>query len=151
MENDSANAMDSLSAIRQGHERATMHTRAPWWYYPVLGAGYALLGLASSLSGSIIRTLALIAFLAASKLLQRGFRHATGVWVGGLRSGVATWWSIGFLSVSLGTICAGCLVSDHIGKAWPAWIMAVLVWLETLLYGFLFDHALRRQLRPALS
>ncbi|MBG0741804.1 hypothetical protein IV500_20845 [Paeniglutamicibacter antarcticus] len=151
MENDSASSVDALSAIRQGHERAIAYARSPWWYYPALGIGYAILGIAFSLGGSIIRTLALIAFLAAGKLTQRGFRRANGVWVGGLRSGVASWWSVGFLLVSLGTIVAGWLIGESLGTVWPVVIMAVLILVETLLYGFFFDRAVQRKRRPALS
>lgn len=151
MENDSASSVEALSAIQQGHERAIAHARSPWWYYPILGVGYALLGIAFSLGGSFVRTLALIAFLAGGRMLQRGFKRANGVWVGGLRSGVATWWSIGFLLISLGTLVAGWLVSENIGAAWPVWIMAVLILLETLLYGIIFDRAVQRRQRPALS
>ncbi|MFI5086367.1 MAG: hypothetical protein ACHP7K_10610 [Actinomycetales bacterium] len=151
MENDFANSADALSAIREGRERATRYARSPWWYYPAFGIAYALLGIAFALSGAIIRTLAVLAFLVTTRLLQRGYRRANGVWVGGLRSGVVTWWSVGFLLVSLGTLVAGWLVSENIGRVWPAWIMAVLLLFETLLYGFRFDRAVQRNPRPALS
>ncbi|ALV47914.1 hypothetical protein MB46_19810 (plasmid) [Arthrobacter alpinus] len=151
MENHSSNATQALAAIHDGNESAAKYARSPWWYYPVIGAGYALLGLAAALSGSIVRTIAVLAFLALGKLLEKGYRRANGVWVGGLKSGANTWWTLGFLLVSLGTIVAGCLVSDHMGAAWPAWIMAVLVLLETLIYGFLFDRGISGERHTSLS
>lgn len=107
MENDPESSVDALSAIRDGREQATKYARSPWWYYPILGIAFALLGVAFSLGDSLIRALAVVAVIVVGRLVQRGYRRANGVWVGGLRSGVATWWSVGFLLVSFGTIVAG--------------------------------------------
>ncbi|WP_186760120.1 hypothetical protein [Arthrobacter alpinus] len=151
MENDSVVSLDSLSAMKEGQERAMKSVRSPWWYYPILGIAFAGLELAFALSGTLVRTLAIGGVIVVARLAERGYRRVKGTWVGGLRSGKTTWLSIGFLLIAVGTIVAGSLLTNDVGQPWPAWIMALVILFETLIYGFFFDLSIQRKLRPARS
>ncbi|MBG0741166.1 hypothetical protein IV500_17495 [Paeniglutamicibacter antarcticus] len=151
MENDSVGSLDALSTMNEGHKQAIKRVRSPWWYYPILGIAFAGLELAFALSATLVRTLVIVGVIVVARLAERGYRRVKGTWVGGLRSGKATWLSIGFLLIAVGTIVAGSLLTNNVGQPWPAWIMAMAILFETLIYGFFFDLSIQRKLRPAQS
>ena len=151
MENESgAQQPDPLAMIAEARAAAADRLVTPWWYHPVLGllvAGYVV---AFSLGDTLVRSIALLVFLAGVTGLVRAYRRLTGVWLAGHEAGRASRWAYA-MGATIGVLMVVSLViAWTTSLTWPTWVIAAVVGVAMVVLGRRFDVALRAQLRAGV-
>lgn len=152
MENNEARLVrGALVEADIGRAAAGAKVGAPWWYYPLVGLIFAGNGVVFALGNALAQLGALVVLLAAGRYLNWAYRSVTGISISGLRGGVSTVWSMVWIVVTVGFIVSGWLFAERLNQQWPIWVMAIVIVVETLAYGRVFELAVRTQLRSPLT
>jgi len=120
---------------------------APWWYHPATAAVAGSLIPLLAFGNAFTRFGAIVAVSAVSRLLDWGYRRATGVrkrWFSGTASTVI-WivWGVVMIALAFVTV----VVHDRPAAAWIPWAATAVVLLGTLLVGFATDRVTRERPR----
>ena len=148
MENESS---EHLSIVADARSAVADRLITPWWYHPILGALCASYLVALSLGSSGVRLVGIMVFGLGCGLLVRAYRDLTGVWVSGTDAGPAARWSLALVGVLVVALLTSWSTAYWADLAWPTWVLAVVVFVATVVLGRRFDSALRAHLRASTA
>lgn len=147
---DERDALDEVTAARR---RLAERLYTPWWYHPVLGL---LLGLLVLQLGGVLGRPAMFLMpvpILGIIVLGRVYRRLSGIDLYGDEApdGGQRGRSLLALYVCGLIICfaTGFVLSNRLDIAWPAWAIAALLIVGTVIVGRHYDGLLRAQLRSA--
>lgn len=119
--------------------------RAPWWYFPTLGAIFAATTLAVLLVGGAVGGAAVILMAVVTTTLELARHRTTGTRATLLGQGPATVSAVIVLILTLATLATGTFVVAEWGLTWVAWPTAAAVFLLVAVGGRAVERQLRRR------
>lgn len=139
---------EALDAIERGRAAAIAHARAPWWYYPGVGANLAAFGMIFIFGSPLPRAMAAGVLAITQWLLQQAYRRTTGTRLSEARSGLAILWPVAWMVAAFGSGAIAFYLWTTFSLIWPAGVAALITVLGSIVSGRLFERTLRRRGHP---
>ena len=140
-------AQEALAVADESRRVAVRRSRSPWWYYPstgvVVGAGVVAVLLAEGME----RSLAVLAMVVSTTLLEAARRAVTGTRTTEFGHGRATGYAVVFAILSLATLAAGWYFVIELGVTWVAWVAGAVVCVMLVASGWVFERTLSSSMR----
>lgn len=155
---DSHEPYDPREALADAEAtRASLADRliTPWWYHPALGAIMGAIVLVMALDLNVfVRLVVAIVCAAGIGLLVGTYQRVTGLWVDvrNLGSTSVRWWGayLVMVVVLVGVAMVPSLTNWQI-PAWVAVLLAVLIFVGTIILGRQMDEAMRAEIRSGAA
>jgi hypothetical protein len=138
---------DPLAMITEARATVADRLTTPWWYHPILGLLLASYVVAVGLGSTLVKALAVVLLIAACGALASTYRRLTGVWISGFEAGRAGRWAKALGGLVGAVTVVAWIVASWTELSWPAWGLAAVAFVSTVVLGRRFDTALRAQLR----
>ena len=145
------NSVDPLTEIAAARSAAADRMVTPWWYAPIQAVLMGGVVLAYGLGGIWVRNASIVVFLLGCLLLVQSYKRLTGVWMSGLDAPKpARRWAIA-TGVGMAVCVFGAMaVREVTDEVWPVWALAVAAMVLTIAFSWMYDIALRKNLRAGL-
>lgn len=127
-------------SLRQGEDAAYAHARVPQWYWWGLGLLVGAEVFALSWGSVIAVCVTALAMLTLGRLLTAAVGRTSGIRIGKVFGGVATWVVLVWMAVLVALAISGHVVTASVHNLWPAVIAGVLGIAATAAFGYGFDR-----------
>ncbi|MDY7529245.1 MULTISPECIES: hypothetical protein [unclassified Cryobacterium] len=146
MENERL-AEEALAVADASRRVAVRRSRSPWWYYPADGVVIGAAAVAVLLAEGIGRSIAVLAMVVSTTLLEIARRAVTGTRTTEFGHGRATGYAVVFAILSLATLAAGWYFVIKLGVTWVAWVAGAVVCVLLVASGWVFERTLSSSMR----
>ncbi len=138
----------ALQDAADARERSAARTVTPWWYHPTIGLALVLIVVGVAVAPEAQIVFWALASIALSLAASFAYRRLTGIWVGPAQTGPRSrpvW--IAFAATLLAALGAAGAIRVTEGPPWLTALLAVVVFLATVILGRRTDAALRADIR----